>query len=93
MQKLSFNEHFSITCGSGINLLIGNDWIFSLIEFGKTIDEDLVCGNFKPMLGCLLVLLVVFSFLKNDFVKFTVGISLKLIFLILVTGSFLKIKH
>lgn len=88
IQKLSFNEHFSITCGSGINLLIETDCIFSFIVLGKTIDEVFFWGNFKPVLGCLLVLLVVFSLLNNDLVKFADSKSLT--FLLLITGSYLK---
>lgn len=39
MQKVSFNEHFSIAFISGINLLIV---IFSSVELGKTNDEEFV---------------------------------------------------
>jgi len=86
IQKVSFNEHFSITCGSGTNLLI------ETVGFGKTMGDIFGLDNFPPVLGCLLVLLVVFSFVNNDLVKFAGGKSLTFIFLILITGSTLKIK-
>jgi len=85
-QKVSFNEHFSIACGSGINLLI------ETVGVGKTIGDIFFLDNFPPVLDCLLVSLVVFSFVNNDLVKFAGGKSLTLIFLILITGSTLKIR-
>jgi len=85
-QKVSFNEHFSITCGSGINLLIGT------VGVGKSIGENLFLRNCLPVLACLLVILIVFSLVNNDLVKFAGGKSLTFKFLIFITGSFLKIR-
>jgi len=67
MQKVSFNEHFSITVFSGINILI---LVFSSVEIGKTIDEEFVnlaVGKTIPALTFLI--LVTESFLKiyNNF--------------------------
>jgi len=72
-----------ITCGSGINLLIA---------FGKTSGKIFFLANFLLVLCCLLVLLVVFSFVNNDLVKLAGGKSLTFIFLIFITGSSLKIR-
>lgn len=90
MQKLSFIEHFSTTCGSGTNVWTGNVEIFALspIAVGKiTVDEDFVCGGFKPLLGCILLLLCEYSFL-NDFVRFDESLTFE--FLRLERGSLLK---
>jgi len=62
MQKVSFNEHFSITVFSGINVLI---LVFSSVEIGKTIDEEfvkLVVG--KTTLALIFLIPVTESFLK-----------------------------
>lgn len=92
MQKLPFIEHFSITCCSGINEFAETVWVFSFNEFGKTIlDEDLVCGNFNPLVGCILLLLIVFSFFGKDFVTFEDDNVLTLVFFVLLRGSILKI--
>jgi len=90
IQKLSFIEHFSTTFGSGTNVWSGNVEIFALspIAVGKiTVDEDFVCGGFKPLLGCILLLLYEYSFLK-DFVRFDESLTLG--FLKLERGSLQK---
>jgi len=61
MQKVSFNEHFSIAFSSGINLSI---LIFSSIEVGKTIDEEFVKLAVGKTIALIISIPVTGSFLK-----------------------------
>lgn len=66
MQKLSFNEHFSIASCWGINLLIS---IFLSVELGKTIDEEFVKLAVGTTIAPVFSIPVTESFLKmyNNF--------------------------